>query len=185
MTAATEPLPRGREPILPPPHTRLRRQAVFDKQQAAARFEDAAHLTQRARRVRNAAERPGRDHGIDARVIERDRFAGSFDQYYRTCRRLCRLLRHSDEARRPLQAREFARLWTIERDVNARSNADFEHAALRGRDHALPIGQELAIAHREVDEMGYDPILIEAHAAPPCIWPVLTNARGTDQFVES
>src|ERR1039457_6538650 len=44
MTAAGEPFPQRRKPLLPPPHSLLPREPVLDKQQLSTRLEDAPDL---------------------------------------------------------------------------------------------------------------------------------------------
>jgi hypothetical protein len=70
MTATAEPAPGGRQPILPPTHGLIGSQAMFDKEEFAAGSEDAPHLLESRRDLRDRAQGPGRDDCIDAMSVE-------------------------------------------------------------------------------------------------------------------
>ena len=53
---------------------------MLDEQQRSARPEHAPHLSQRPIRARDCAQRPGRDDGVKAAVLERERLGRALDQ---------------------------------------------------------------------------------------------------------
>ncbi len=52
----------------------------------------------------------------------------------------------------------------VKRQVQSRTDADFQDASFGTRDHPLPILQQLAVGHREVDDVRQDVIVVKAHA---------------------
>jgi hypothetical protein len=68
--------PQRRQAILPPPYRWIGRASVLDEDEPAARPENAPHLGERRARIGNAAQRPRHQHGIDAPIVNRQRFRG-------------------------------------------------------------------------------------------------------------
>jgi hypothetical protein len=75
MAAAEQPLLHRLEAMLPAAHPLVRGEAVLDEVQRAARLEDAAYLRQRGCDLRDRAERPGTQGGVEAVVLEWQRLA--------------------------------------------------------------------------------------------------------------
>src|SRR4051812_39411973 len=59
-------------PVLPSPHLRIWRRTMLDEMECASRSQDASELLYGEHRVRDAAQRPGAQRGVSARVLERD-----------------------------------------------------------------------------------------------------------------
>jgi hypothetical protein len=54
-------------------------------------------------------------------------------------------------------------LVAVEGEIKPRADTHLENPALGGCDHALAIGDEILLPHREVDEAGQGAVVIEAH----------------------
>jgi hypothetical protein len=80
VTAAGEARPQGIQPILPACDTRLGRASMLDKEQSTSWSQHAAHIGKRTCGIRHRAQRPGRNDGVDAPAIQRDRFSGGVEQ---------------------------------------------------------------------------------------------------------
>ena len=52
----------------------------------------------------------------------------------------------------------------IEGQIEPRPHTHFEHAPFRLRHHARPVRRNASIAHRQIDQMRNDVLLVEAHA---------------------
>jgi hypothetical protein len=78
-----ETLPDGCQAILPFPHVRIGRPAVFDEKQLPGRFQDPANFEQRRGDIANGTERLGGDDRIDAVTIEWNELGGSLKESQR------------------------------------------------------------------------------------------------------
>jgi hypothetical protein len=68
---------------LPADHARIRRPSVLDEDQPAVSAQHPPDLPKRAGRVGDAAQRPGRHHGIDRLARERDALGRSLKEFDR------------------------------------------------------------------------------------------------------
>src|SRR5437588_7518548 len=85
---------------------------------------------------------------------------------------------HCRELGRRLQRQQFRYLWPIERQVPARTDPDFEHAAFGRADHPLAIRPKLLVPHREIANLRQDDVVVEAHGPfPPA--GILSLSDGT------
>src|SRR6185437_6134963 len=80
MAAAGNPTPNGRQPVLPTGNAGLRRAAMLGEEKLAAGPEHPSDLRERRCGIVDGAQREGHDGGIDALVLDRQRFAGGTTQ---------------------------------------------------------------------------------------------------------
>ena len=74
MAVAEHPFPDRLYPSLPSGRARIGRAAVFEKQQAAAGFQDAVHFPQDLRMILHRTQGEGAYHAVELTIIKRDRF---------------------------------------------------------------------------------------------------------------
>lgn len=96
-------------------------------------------------------------------AIDRDSLGGACDQDYGNVGLLGRALRHGNEPRSRLQPHDLLHTRAVVRQVQTRPYANLEHTPMRMGQRSSAIGQELAIAHREIDDVRQDVIIVEAH----------------------
>src|SRR5260221_594605 len=99
VTATTNVSPGWRQPILPPAHARIGCETVLDEQQLAARPQHAPHLCERHSSLRDRAQGPGRDDGIDAMFVERNGLGGSLEEADGHAGRTRSVSSHADKPR--------------------------------------------------------------------------------------
>ena len=73
VTTGRDAPPGGRQAILPPAHVRFGRATMLDEDQLSSRLQHTPRFRHRAIHVRNAAHGPGRQDGVDAAVLDRNR----------------------------------------------------------------------------------------------------------------
>jgi hypothetical protein len=54
-------------------------------------------------------------------------------------------------------------LWTVERQVQTGADANLQYAASRRRQRSFAIRQEFTAAHRKIDDMRQNAVVVEAH----------------------
>src|SRR6516162_3427220 len=86
VTPPTDPLPIRRQTMLPASNPNFRRQTVLDEQQPPAWLSNPPHLDQRGDRIRDRAQRPGHNDGIEGRVGKRNMLRRSPDERHRNTR---------------------------------------------------------------------------------------------------
>src|ERR1051326_2870564 len=156
--------------MLPSLHSFVLREPVLDKQQLTARLEDAAHLFQGFTGIGNRAKRPGDHYCIDAAVVQRNEFRRSPYQLRRNAGMPAS--RHGKELRMRLDAKDLCCTLCIERKIQARADADLQHATVSVRQYPLSIRIVVSVAHRKVDQMWQDAFLVETHrpnSIEPCV----------------
>ena len=164
VAAAEEPLLQRLEAMLPAPDALVGRQPVLDEVQGRSGLEDASHLLQRGRDVGDRAERPRRDRGVEAVVVEGQRLAVE-------ARPLDRRRATPGRARRPgfqptsagSTAATRVTAVRVERDVEPRAEADLDDVALEAGADAAPkrvVGLHPA---RGVDDPWEDVLAVESH----------------------
>jgi hypothetical protein len=139
------------------------RQAVLDEQQLAGRFEDAPGLPQCADRIGDGAQRPGCDDRIDASGVQRDLFRRCFQERHRSRGLPGIPFRHAQKARIRLQRYHLFRAQPVQLKIEARARADFEDTTLGCADHALAIGSQSFVAHREIAKPRQNYIPVKTH----------------------
>src|SRR6266700_181977 len=72
-----------------------------------------------------------------------------------------------DARRRRLKPQELVDPWRVEWKIETRAHADLQYAALGCGHHSLAIWYELAVSHRQIDEMRQYAIRVEAHGLLP------------------
>src|SRR5690349_8189070 len=80
MASARDAAPCSVQQVLPAAAPRLCGPLVLDEQQAAARFQDAANLAERAARVRDGAQRVGYNGRVYASVRQRQCLCPALDK---------------------------------------------------------------------------------------------------------
>src|SRR5436190_23614382 len=74
---------------------------------------------------------------------------------------------HGDERSRRLKPQELVDPRRVEWKIEARAYADLQYAALGSGHHSLAIWHEMAVSHRQIDEMRQYAIRVESHGLLP------------------
>ena len=136
---------------------------MLDEEEAAPGPKYATHFGERTARIGDAAERPGRHYGVHAPIFERQRFRGALDQLDRTLQSPPATARHREQPCGRIEPDHLLRALRIKRQIESGADPDFEDAALCVRKDPLALGGENLPPHRQMNQMGEDMILVEAH----------------------
>ena len=136
---------------------------MLQEEKASLGLEHAPHLTERRDRIRNRAERPRADDGVEARVGERQALGVELRLRHRKGRRgyprgdprRQRVLRVDDG-----EAGDRRR---VVREVQAGSEPDLEHVAARLGEGAAALGRATLRPERQLHEAREDVPPVEAH----------------------
>lgn len=153
------------EPMLPHSRAVVRRQAMFDKEQAAPGPQYTADFAKRASGIRYAAKRPRHDHGVDGCVDQRNGFGGGCNERYGPGASVRPAARHGGKPWCGLKADDLPGSTRIERQICPGSDADFQHAAFGLRNDALAVGHKMSVAHRKRNEVWQNAVVIKVHGS--------------------
>ena len=166
VTTARQTAPERRQAVLPVPHQRIGRLAMLDEQQAAARPQHAPDFRECLGRVGDAAQGPGHDHVVDRAVVERDVLGAPFAQLDRKVRPGDVPARHPQQLGRRVETEQQLEVARVEGQVEARPDADLEHATTGACDQSLAQLDQRPSPHGDVDQPGQNESTIDAQVAP-------------------
>src|SRR5258708_24126263 len=129
VTAPADTPPGRRQPILPSAHALVGGQTVLDEQQLAARPQYAPHLGERGAGLRDRAQGPGRDDGLDAMLVERNGLGGGLEEADWHAGPTGSATSHIHKPRCGVERQHLAHGRAIERQGAARAGTDLEHPA--------------------------------------------------------
>lgn len=142
--------PRAIEPVLPARDPWFRRATMLDEQQRAAGFQHAPGLVQRLHGVRNGAKCPGGHNRVDACRFKGQTFCRSREQFDRYDSICSPILCHAQQGAGGFNARDRGHTISVEGQVEARANAEFEHMTPCLVDDALAHRHKRFLPHREM-----------------------------------
>src|SRR3954452_23233982 len=167
VATAEQPLLHAVEPLLPTANPDIGRRAVLDEVQSAARPQHARHLAHGGDRVRNRAEAPRAQGGINRLVGERQPLSVQTDHVdiHRAGGDALRSEPHPHARRLDgVQASDRPR---DERQVVPGPEADLDDLAGQTLANPRPDATRLHVVHHHVDQVRNHPLAVQRHAPLP------------------
>ena len=151
------------KPVLPPSHLGVGLPAMLDEVQLTVRAQDPIHLPKRTLDVGDGTHRPGDQDVVDAVGVQGKQLPVQADVLHRYSTGGDPLGGELAPDRRRIDGLDAANSRRVERDVQARTEADFEDLAGKAsRNPATYLG-ELLPPENAINEAGKDLIGVEAH----------------------
>ena len=149
-------------------HLRVRREAVLDEVQRAAGTEHAADLGQGRAQVGDRAQGPGREHMVDALIVEGQRLGVQADVLDRHGARGDSFRGQFAPGGGRIDGPDVGQAGRVIGHVAARAEADLEHVAAQPAGDAGAQTAEVGTGHDEVDAPGKDLAFVNAHGCQCC-----------------
>lgn len=143
LATARAAFPQRRQATLPGTDLSVRRQPVFDEQELAARLEYPSKLGECPADVRDRAQRPCADDGVDRAVVERNDFHALLQDFDRKGDAACCLPGHRGKAGGWFEPENLAHGSRVVGQVQPRPYADLQDATACLLQRALAVGDKL------------------------------------------
>lgn len=122
---------------------------MLDEQQLPTRAEHASGLLEDLHGIRDAAQAPGRQHGVEAAVLERKPFTRPLDNLEREPESGSLLPGHRNQRGRRIHPDDLSDLGSEKGQVQGGADSDLQHATGRRAADPLAVWHKLLGPHGE------------------------------------